>query len=247
MRAVRAIAFALLAPGLVACQAVSSNEAWPSRVTMVLVDVSSSTKEGEIRDRYLEVFRDQILAATDGEGDDGGIVGGDVIDENPLAHGSLPIDAELRPCGIHDVKIDCEDRLQAERQQAVEAMEALLEQGSKGTDVFGGLSLSEDYFAAYRTASERSLVIFSDMEQSARGFRFGRIEDWSERAIQRLLDEVPPIPLEGVRIYVAGAGRTAADRLSPEQIDGIERFWRAYFERAGAEVVSFGPSLPRFP
>jgi hypothetical protein len=116
-----------------------------------------------------------------------------------------------------------------------------------GTDVFGALSLAEDYFAAYPGAATRRLVVLSDMVQRARGLRFPSVGDWSDPAVRQMLEAAPRIALEGIEVYVVGAGGTSSDAFTPEQIEGFERFWRAYLKGAGAEVRFFGASLARFP
>ncbi len=88
-------------------------------------------------------------------------------------------------------------------------------------------------------------MICSDMLQVGRGIRLAE-PGALDGAAGELLERLPALDLSGARVYVAGAGASRTD-LSPETIEAVEAFWRAYFERAGAEVVLYGPALPRFP
>src|SRR5680860_1642046 len=80
----------------------------PGTVAMVLLDVSKSTKRKTIRDRYLDTFK-LVLDEMDAIDDKGSYFGGDAIDDNPLAHGGLPIKADFEPCGLLDSSQSCEE------------------------------------------------------------------------------------------------------------------------------------------
>jgi len=235
---------ALLAAWLLAaCQLLRPSAAQgPPRVVMVLFDVSESTEREALRGRYLEAFR-RVLEAVDGEDDPGAVLAADVIDDNPLAHGRLPLDLRLEPCSPLDNSLACEEEREAAKREALRVAEAILARGRRGTDVVGGLGLAQRFFQAYPGA-ERYLVICSDMLQVARGIRLGEPGALAEP--ERLLARLPQVDLSGVRVYVAGAGASRTD-LRPGTIEAIEAFWRTYLERAGARVVLYGPFLPRFP
>lgn len=55
--------------------------------------------------------------------------------------------------------------------------------------------------------------------------------------------------LQGVAVYVIGAGALASSALSADRFLTIERFWQAYLARAGADLPSarYGAALVRFP
>jgi len=237
------LAAALLAGLLAGCSTLRPSLAQdPPRAVMVLFDVSESTDREALRDRYLETFR-RVLQAVDGVDDPGGILGADVIDDNPLAHGGFPIDVRFEPCTLLDNRLACEDEREAAKARALAAAEGILARARRGTDVVGGLALAELFFQAH-PEGERLLVVCSDMLQVGRGIRLARPGVLDGAA--ELLERLPAVDLSGVRVYVAGAGASRAD-LSPETIEAVEAFWRAYFERSGAEVVLYGPALPRFP
>ena len=236
------IRLALLAAvlGLASCTA-SAGES-PS-VTVVLFDVSNSTRPESVRDRYDATFG-MVLAHLREEG---GVLGADVIDENPLVHGELPINETFEPCTIRDNSLGCRsERGELEAGVRGEAA-AILDTSSRGTDVFGALALAEQFFEAYPDAGARTLVLLSDMVQSANGMHLGTVEAWTRTELSASLEEAPAVDLAGVRVYVIGAGSTALVDMTPAQIEGMERFWRRWFEQVGASVVFYGANLARFP
>jgi len=125
--------------------------------------------------------------------------------------------------------------------------DAILADSSRGTDIFGALTLAEQFFQAYPRSGTRTLVLLSDMVQSANGMHLGAVEAWTEAEVSALLAEAPKVDLTGVRVYVVGAGGTTLATMTPTQIEGIERFWTSWFADAGASIVFYGANLARFP
>jgi hypothetical protein len=109
---------------------------------------------------------------------------------------------------------------------------------------FGALEPASQFFEAYPDADGRTLVIVSDMMRSANGMHLGAVEDWSPSTVDEPLREAPAVGLDGVRVYVVGAGATSLAEITPDEIKGIETFWRAWFEAA---VVFSGANVARFP
>ena len=128
-----------------------------------------------------------------------------------------------------------------------EEASTILSNSSRGTDVFGALTLAEQFYAAYPDSGERTLVVLSDMVQSANGMHLGAVEDWSEAQLSALLAQAPSVDLTGVRVYVVGAGATTLVGMTPIQIEGIQGFWTRWFEEMGASVKFYGANLARFP
>ena len=199
-------------------------------LTVVLFDVSRSTDDPAIRARYAQAF-DEVLQATV---DTHGTVVGDVIDDNPLAHSTYPIDATFAACDpLTDNQLTCEARAKQQEDAARATAAQILgaPAGQSGTDIRAGVRLAERVFAAYPDASSRSLVVLSDMAEHT-GSRDG---------------EVPS--LAGVRVYVVGAGVSAGGALPAHVILRTERAWLAYFAAAGADLPEerYGAALVRFP
>ena len=53
--------------------------------------------------------------------------------------------------------------------------------------------------------------------------------------------------LDGVSVYVAGAGVTSTRGDGRLDRAAMKRFWERYLGATGARVVHYGPSLPVFP
>lgn len=231
MKRGRPLAFALAGLlTLTACAALSSAAgSAPGPLVVVLLDVSRSTHDPQVRARYL----DAVERALDDVVAEHGTIVGDVIDDDPLAHSSFPIDATFTPCDpFTDNRLACDARTSRLRQEVLDAARAILARppGPAGTDIYDGIGLAERVFASYPEASSRRLVICSDM-------------------VQRSGAQPPPAQLEGVAVYVVGAGVVAHAPLPTERILTIERGWLAYFARAGADLprARYGASLVRFP
>jgi hypothetical protein len=231
----------VLALAAASCSGLRAEES--RSATVVLFDVSNSTRDPAVRERYDRTFA-MVLAHLR---EAGGELGADVIDDNPLVHGSLPIHATFEPCTIADNALDCRNALEKTSAEATDQAGAILEHETRGTDIFGALELASQFIEAYPDVADRTLVILSDMVQSANGMHLGAVEAWSPGAIDDLLDRAPTVGLDGVRVYVVGAGATTLAEMTPEEIGGIESFWRSWFEARGATIVFYGANLARFP
>lgn len=240
MNRLRTLGLVGAALAIVSCTARAEE---PPPVTVVLFDVSNSTLDADVRARYDRTFAMVLEHLREA----GGVLGADVIDDDPLVHGSLPINETFEPCTIHDNALSCRAGLEEQEARVREAAAAILETSSRGTDVFGGIALAEQFFAAYPGSRDRTLVVLSDMIQAARGMYLGKVESWTEAEISAHLARSPSVDLRGVRVYVVGAGGTRVARMTPERIEGIERFWTRWFEAQGASVVFYGANLARFP
>jgi hypothetical protein len=220
----------------------------PDSATMVLLDVSRSTNSNDIADRYLDNF-DLVLGESDAIGDGGTHLAADIIDNNPIAHATFPIREDFSPCGPFDNSRDCEAEREEMAAQAHARLDELTADVSQGTDIVGALTLAEKYFDAYKEVDSKELIILSDMVQSSNSQleAFQRVENWSPGRVEEMLGAIQVESLNGVSVYVVGAGATAPDNLRRPQIDGMQRFWEEYFEAAGATVKFYGPALPRFP
>ena len=236
----RSVVLALVAFAVASCTA-SADET--GSATVVLFDVSNSTRAKDVRARYERTFAMVLEHLRD----DGGVLGADIVDSNPLAHGALPINETFEPCTITDNSLDCRKTQDEQERRVLDASEGILENASVGTDVFGALTLASQFFEAYPEAGERTVVLLSDMVQFANGIRLGSVKRWTPSELSALLEEAPAIDLTGVRVYVVGAGATTTTELTPAQIEGIASFWSRWFERSGAQVEFYGANLARFP
>jgi hypothetical protein len=133
----------VLALAATSCSALKAEES-PS-ATVVLFDMSKSTRDPAVRDRYDRTFSMVLSYLRDA----GGVMGADVIHDNPLVHGSLPIDVAFDTCGLADNTLDCRKALEAESKTAIAKAGAILEHQSQGTDIFGALELPAEFYEAY--------------------------------------------------------------------------------------------------
>jgi hypothetical protein len=247
---VRALALALVALTLAGCsRTAAQDEARP--LVVVLFDVSKSTQDPSIRDAYRAAFERVVDAVAA----DHGTLVGDVIDDNPLAHSSYPIDATFPACDpLTDNRLECDARDAQVRDHVMASASSILDGTAvqAGTDIHDGVRLAERVFAAYPQATSRSLVVLSDMVERSRELSVGRVA--SDDSVASTLDAFAAdgaIPnLADVDVYVVGAGVVSSSSALPaERILAIQRFWQAYFTAAGAELPPerYGAALVRFP
>jgi hypothetical protein len=217
---------------------------------VVLFDVSKSTQDPAIRERYLSSF-ERVVDAVASEH---GTVVGAVIDENPLAHSSYPIDATFESCDpLRDNRLVCDARTAKLRDDVTAGAEAILSTipARGGTDIHDGLRLAERVFAAYPAATSRSVVVLSDMVEHSSGLDMGPTFDGSTVGSQLdALQAGGSIPnLAGVDVYVVGAGVVTSSELPAARILAIQDFWHGYFTASGADLPAdrYGAALVRFP
>jgi len=225
-------------------------ESTPARVTMVLFDLSASTSAEAIRQQYMKDFA-KILdtAAT------GGVITADIIDDNPLAHSSFPInDSFDRYDSLKENKLDYERRIHRQRDAVIKKAETIVRtkpSGRRGTSVLDGLQLAERVFSSFE-ADRKLLVIFSDMIEQSKRYNFAgenltpaRIEQIIAR--ERSSGRLPE--LHDVEVCVVGAGATGTGGISTERLHAIREFWLRYFEAAGANLPKqrYGSSLLKCP
>jgi hypothetical protein len=242
------IGLALLSGG---CSAVAEGSEEAGPLVVVLFDVSGSTDSDEIRAGYLEAFG-RVLDVVDER--DGAVIA-DVIDENPLAHSTYPVNATFEACNaLTDNQLTCDTDARQTREEVVATVRQILESEERpaGTDIHNGLRLAERVFDSYPDARERYLVVFSDMVERSSSLNLGR-PSLDVSRVGSMLDDLAArdqIPdLAGVSVYTVGAGVVAGPELTGHHILAIERFWQGFFERSGARWSSerYGAALVRFP
>lgn len=272
------LALALAATTLLAgCGPIQAAMDPPEDATVVLFDVSRSTDDLEIRERYITAFQDVVNVVET----DGGHLAADVIDDNPLAHSTFTIKTKVDACGMFVNSLECKreaeeklagiveiareqyDAPEREGEDDTEGVEVAGERsptvgtGKKGeaepktrpkigTDILGALINASKFLHSVDDARDRRLVILSDMVQSGRGFHFGKIQ-WSAEMIEEMLDEIELPDLAGVSVYVVGAGATAPDSFTSDQIAGMEAFWGRLIGAAGGSLESYASTLLSFP
>jgi hypothetical protein len=229
---------------LTGCSRFSSGTSAPRPLVVVLFDVSRSTRDPSIRERYRATFA-QVVDFVSAQH---GTVVGDVIDADPLAHSTFPIDATFDACNpLTENRLTCEARATQLRDHVLAEADAILGEVpvGAGTDIHDGISLAGRVFDAYPEATSRSLVLLSDMVEHSE-----RVHGSADPgAVVGGLAADGLIPnLRGVTVYVSGAGVTS----NPGPSQGFlatQAFWQAYFEHAGTVLsgMHYGAALVRFP
>lgn len=222
----------------------------PARVTVVLFDLSASTSAEAIRQQYLTDFGKVLGAMTAG-----GAIAADIIDDNPLAHSSYPINETFeRYQPMKENKLDYDRRMHEKRDAVIKEAEAIVRKrpsGRPGTNVLDALQLAERVFLAHKE-DQKLLVIFSDMIEQSRRYDFtgenltaARIDQIiaRERSAGRLPD------LHDVEVCVAGAGAEKSGGMPAEKFLSIREFWFQYFEAVGANLPKerYGAALLKCP
>src|SRR5256712_7839051 len=92
------------------------------RVTTVLFDLSGSTSAQAIRQQYMRDFTKILDAVASG-----GVIAADIIDDNPLAHSTFPINESFdRYEPLKENKLDYERRVPPKRGTAAKQAQALV-------------------------------------------------------------------------------------------------------------------------
>jgi hypothetical protein len=230
--------------------AVGCGKAAQTRVTMVLFHVTGSTYKGNVRLQYLTDFSKVLAGVTDG-----GILAADVIDDNPLAHSSFPIQESFdRYNPLKENKLDYQRRSRQQRDAVIKKAEAIVRRplsGRLGHNIMDAMQLAERAFATFQ-GDQRVLVIFSDMIEQSRRYDFTGENLTASRIDQIIVQErsagrVPD--LHDVEVCVAGAGASPTGGLPTEKLLRIQAFWLQYFQATGANLPKerYGAVLLKCP
>lgn len=104
---------------------------------------------------------------------------------------------------------------------------------SRYTDIFSSLLMAQKLF--FGESRRKVLVVMSDMIEDYPPYKFDTSSAWRPGATEKLLADLDAkrliADLSNVCVYVSGASAPSA-----ELAHHINRFWEAYFRRAGAEL-----------
>ena len=244
-RRILALAAVLALPALGCGAKPASN-----RVLVVLFDLSGSTGADVIRQQYLSDFS-RVLDGVTG----GGRIAADIIDDNPLAHSTFPINVSFdRYDPLKENKLNYDRRVREQRDAVTRQVQAIVRvrpSRRPGTNVMDGLQLAERVFGAFG-GTQRVLVIFSDMIEQSRRYDFSR-ENLTPARISQIIQgeqSAGRIPgLQDVEVCVVGAGAAKSGGISSERFLAIREFWLQYFKAAGARLPKdrYGSALLKCP
>jgi hypothetical protein len=219
---------------------------------VALFDISASTDKTALKERYRTEFL-EILEELSAQGV---IVWADAIRNNPLSDTVFPIRIAIPKMTVIDRnEMELEDAIKTAREAAERGVIKLFSELSvtPNTRILDSIEVAARIFHGeeMKSISDRRLVIFSDMIESSERFEFTRI-DTRRKLIAEIIDrerKAGRIPsLNGIRVWVAGAGAGGGSRLSGERLRWIEEFWLEYFRAAGADLprTRYGSSLLDF-
>jgi hypothetical protein len=216
---------------------------------VALFDVSASTAAHPIREQYARDFEKIIGLVTSG-----GIVAADIIDDNPLAHSTVPINEPFKPRSAAESNLYYQRRIRAHRARVLQLARSILDKRRSdrpGSHIFEALHLAERIFATYQDR-QKLLVVFSDMIEQSHRYDFAQ-ENLTQERIASIIEaerDAMRIPdLRDVEVCVTGAGASTAGGIPSEQILAIRDFWLRYFGVAGANLpkVRYGATLLACP
>ena len=235
-----------LAVTMTVAQAAESS---PSKVIVVLADMSESTNKPEVRAKYLNSFRAILKETTHG---DAIVVG--LITEKSAMELSQPIQEEFPQFKPKmDTKIwrnaelkKADQELDIRKAAILDTMDKVVHDSSRKiirTSVLSSLQVAERIFENY-SQPRRFLVIFSDMLEDSDHYNFEK-EKLTESRIGEIISKEKSanrIPgLKGVQVYVFGAFAPSLD-----QFYVAETFWMRYFKECGASLQKKDYGSPRF-
>ena len=208
------------------------------RVTTVLFDLSGSTSAQAIRQQYMRDFTKILDTVASG-----GVIAADIIDDNPLAHSTFPINESFdRYEPLKENKLDYERRVHQKRDAVIKQADTIVRKpaGRPGSSVIDSMQLAE------------LLVIFSDMIEQSRRYDFTGENLTAARIGQIIAKEQSAgrLPeLQDVEVCVVGAGAATSGGLSAEKLLSIREFWLQYFKAAGADLSKdrYGSALLKCP
>lgn len=217
-------------------------EALPRRCNIAL-DRSISAQDPKILDRYYDDVRtfllDECLTARGGEvATITATSASEVAPPVPVDLGAEPGKnqdkaSEVAPTTVNDT--------------IVPDVKAMVEESTRdqgGTDI---LSYFETIDGPSDDGLDHLLLVETDAIHQTPDLDLAHVDldDGSiDEIIERLRSDHRLPDLKNVRVWMVGTGLGApAAELSAARRAAIERFWEAYFDATGAELVHYGPSL----
>lgn len=110
-----------------------------------------------------------------------------------------------------------------------------LKTAAQGTDIFGACAKAA-VLCGESPTSQCHLIFLSDMRQASRGYMFENTSRVNPTLLQKVEKEGFIPPLQNVEVAVRGAH---ALNVTEQYWLSLREFWKSYFERAGAKLLSF--------
>lgn len=238
---------------LTGCQQVKDAvSTTPQFGVVALLDISASTDQEALKQRYQK----ELLAVIDQVVPKGAVIRADVIRATPLADTVFPVRVDVAKMSvINKNDFTMEDTIKNANGSASQELTKLLSDTARTpvTRILDAIEVTSRIFNGeeMKDIPDRRLLIFSDMIESSERYEFTRV-GLNQHAISAMIQkdkQAGRIPrLNGVKVWIAGAGAGGGSHLSGEQLRGIEQFWLEYFRAAGGELVPtrYGSTLLNF-
>jgi hypothetical protein len=220
---------AVIASPYFIASAFSDKPASPPRFVVIIKDLTSSTpgEQDSLNNAFISTLLSQASA-----GDEVYVTGiTDASFSKPLVilHGALPEDRHpLKP------------KLLAAQQSMISEWKSKSRSSTrpyKASDVIGAV-----YHASLLLrgkSAEKWIIILSDMRNSTKEFDIENVPEIDREKNLSQLGAKGLIPnLTGVNVAILGV-HTTGKAVRPLYYQSLENFWRAFFEKAHAEVVTY--------
>jgi hypothetical protein len=134
------------------------------------------------------------------------------------------------------------NRARRQLSSSLEQRSAKMSPVAAGTDIFGALWRFKALFESGPLSNKaqepaKTVWIFSDMVNETQDFPIPTLITMGpEKMLERAKANGFIVPMNGYKIYVYGA---APSGLTPQAWLTVKSFWTAYFQAAGAELVTY--------
>jgi hypothetical protein len=228
------------AAGLAVC-ALLAGCGPPAEKPYAVVGIDCSGSTAEFDNQYAA----ERTAAIEWVAREQGEVTVDLIDGNALAGFENRFTKQFKPDpGLGGNQLLVADALTQQGEQAAAEAGQALKGGCQtdGSDPLGFALAAAQTLP--RDGRPKFLVFLSDMYQRAQGldlYHAPLTDQWIKEEIDQLeaADKVAQFP-DGAKVIVVGGGRSGGGVPAQVAIH-VERFWKAYFQAGGADVVAWGP------
>lgn len=159
------------------------------------------------------------------------------ISEQSVGNYIPDADKKLPKTGVEINDNDQAEKIKGELKKEFENLKG--KQRAQRTNILDVLNVSQDMFQKDPERKNRVLVILSDMIEESKEQNFMRVKltpEYIEKVIQEKKKNHSFPNLQGVKIYVAGAGGVKSDTGKGDsgKFHEIREFWLRYFKEAGA-------------
>jgi hypothetical protein len=237
---------------LAGCSKVGSSGNQSSQtVVVMLFDISGSTSATAIRQRYQKEF-DTVLQ----EVGNNTVVMADRITDNSLATSSFPVNITFPAYNmLEDSAMTHNKKMKKLHEEADEQVKQIFSNTSKypHTDLMNAFQLAAKVFNGdtAKGAKNKVLVVFSDMFEQSAHYNFVSLnldKTKTQQIVNKEKGEGTLPDLNGVKVWISGAGATGNSNIPSSKLNQIRDFWLQYFKATGADfsTTRYSASLINF-